>query len=128
MVSITLRKPLVCPLTRYFVCHTPQSVTDLLKYFHYSDDSVPPLNPLELTRHCCLLDGNDSLDNICQTCNIITFHLSRDVAVTIPCFSDMWLQLYQAANISAAPFSVFKQHKKFTSSKMTVTLTIDMIA
>jgi len=121
MVSITLRKPLVCPLSRYFVCHTPQSVADLFKYFHYSDDSVPPLNHLELTRHCCLLDGIDSLDNICQTCNIITFPISRDVAVTIPCFSDMWLQLCQAANISAAPFSFFKQHTKFTSSKMTVT-------
>jgi len=77
------------------------------------------MNPSELTRHCCLPDGIDSLDNICQTLNIITFPISRDAAVTIAHFSDMWLQLCQAANISAAPLSGFEQPKKLTSLKLT---------
>ena len=36
MVSVTLSRSLVSTLPRYFVCCTPQSVTDLLKYLHYS--------------------------------------------------------------------------------------------
>ena len=83
MVSVTLRRSLVSSLPRYFVYLTPHSVTDLLICLHYSwifSSSTESFRPYR----ALLLSWWDWQPwQYCQTFNIITFPISRDVAVTI---------------------------------------------
>jgi len=126
MVSVILRRSLVS--RRYFVYHTPKSVTDLLIYLHYSWCFNSSTESFRTYKEMLLSWWDWQPWQYCQTLNITTFPISRDAALKIPLSSGMWLQLCQAANIFTAPFSGFKQPKKIISSKMTVISTIDMVA